>query len=71
MKAVILYKVESLHMYKNIFGKHRIEVRTISGDVIKINSDSETASLEKLRLIALAQTAYEEAAFWSVKALTI
>ena len=26
---------------------------------------------EKLRLIALAQTAYEEAAFWSVKALTI
>ena len=26
---------------------------------------------EKLRLIALAQTAYEEATFWSVKALTI
>ncbi len=26
---------------------------------------------EKLRLIALAQTAYEEASFWSVKALTI
>ena len=26
---------------------------------------------EKLRLIALAQTAYEEAAFWCVKALTI
>ena len=26
---------------------------------------------EKLRLIAIAQTAYEEAAFWSVKALTI
>lgn len=26
---------------------------------------------EKLRLIALAQTAYEEAAMWAVKALTI
>ena len=26
---------------------------------------------EKLRLIALAQTAYKEAAFWSVKALTM
>ena len=49
MKVIILDKVESLHMYKNIFGKHRIEVRTISGDVIKINSDSETASLEKLK----------------------
>ena len=57
MKAVILDKVESLHMYKNIFGKHIIEVRTISGKTTKINSNS--------------QTAYEEAAFWSVKALTI
>ena len=44
-------------MYKNIFGKHRIEVRTISGKTTKINSNS--------------QTAYEEATFWSVKALTI
>lgn len=26
---------------------------------------------EKIRLIALAQTAYEEAAMWAVKALTI
>lgn len=49
MKVIVLDKVESLHMYKNIFGKHRIEVRTISGDVIKINSDSETASLEKFK----------------------
>ena len=51
MKAVILYKVESLHMYKNIFGKHIIEVRTISGDVIKINSNSETGALEKFNTI--------------------
>lgn len=36
-----------------------------SEDVMKLLSG------EKLRLIALAQTAYEEAAFWSVKALTI
>ena len=36
-----------------------------SEDVMKLLSG------EKLRLIALAQTAYEEATFWSVKALTI
>lgn len=57
MKAVILDKVESIHLYKNIRGRHIIEVRTISGKTTKINSNS--------------QTAYEEATFWSVKALTI
>jgi len=31
MKVIVLDKVESLHMYKNIFGRHIIEVRTISG----------------------------------------
>lgn len=51
MKVIILDKVESLHMYKNIFGKHRIEVRTISGETTKINSDSETGALEKFNTI--------------------
>ena len=31
MKAIILDKVESIHLYKNIRGRHIIEVRTISG----------------------------------------
>lgn len=31
----------------------------------------QAVSGEKLRLIALAQTAYEEAAMWAVKALTM
>jgi hypothetical protein len=31
----------------------------------------EVVNTEKLRLIALAQTAYEEAAMWAVKAATI
>jgi len=31
----------------------------------------QVTSGEKLRLIALAQTAYEEACMWAVKALTI
>ncbi len=35
-----------------------------SPDQVKVTSG------EKLRLIALAQTAYEEAAMWAVKALT-
>lgn len=52
MKVVILDKLESLHMYKNIYGKHIIEVRTISGDIIKINSDSETKALEKFNTVA-------------------
>lgn len=33
--------------------------------------DGEEVFPEKLRLIALAQTAYEEAAMWAVKAATI
>jgi len=32
--------------------------------------DGEVVEPEKLRLIALAQTAYEEAAMWAVKAAT-
>ena len=51
MKVIILDKVESLHMYKNIFGKHVIEVRTISGETTKINSDSEIGALEKFNTI--------------------
>ena len=51
MKVIILDKVESLHMYKNIFGKHVIEVRTISGETTKINSDSETGALETFNTI--------------------
>ena len=51
LKVIVLDKVESLHMYKNIFGKHVIEVRTISGETTKINSDSETGALEKFNTI--------------------
>ena len=51
MKAVILDKVESIHLYKNIRGRHIIEVRTISGETTKINSDSETGALEKSNTI--------------------
>ena len=51
MKVTVLDKIESLHMYKNIFGKHVIEVRTISGKTTKINSDSETVALEKFNAI--------------------
>ena len=44
-------------------------------EVSKTYEASEAAlkivSGEKLRLISLAQTAYEEAAMWAVKALTI
>ena len=36
----------------------------------KSPSDLQNQSGEKLRLIALAQTAYEEAAMWAVKAAT-
>ena len=51
MKAVILDKVESIHLYKNIRGRHIIEVRTIYGETTKINSDSETGALEKSNTI--------------------
>lgn len=34
MKVVILDKVESLHMYKNIYGKHIIEVKEYLKDFI-------------------------------------
>ena len=37
----------------------------------KTPEDLKAQSGEKLRLIALAQTAYEEAAMWAVKAVTI
>ena len=51
MKAVILDKVESIHLYKNTRGRHIIEVRTISGKTTKINSNSETGALEKFNTI--------------------
>lgn len=44
-----------------------------TNEVSKTSSDSLTKNLvtgEKLRLISLAQTAYEEAAMWAVKAIT-
>ena len=51
MKVIILDKIESLRLYKNIRGRHIIEVRTISGKTTKINSDSETGALEKFNTI--------------------
>ena len=51
MKVIILDKIESLRLYKNIRGRHIIEVRTISGKTTKINSDSETRALEKFNTI--------------------
>ena len=49
------------------------QVHGVSLDSLYENSEDvmKLLSGEKLRLIALAQTAYEEATFWSVKALTI
>lgn len=48
--------------------------RVKNDEVSKTYDESEAQlkalSGEKLRLIALAQTAYEEAAMWSVKAIT-
>jgi hypothetical protein len=37
---------------------------------LRINKDGVSASSEKQRLISMAQTAYEEAGMWAVKALT-
>ena len=49
MKVIILDKVESLHMYKNIFGKHVIEVRTISGKNNKNKQQFRNRSFRKIQ----------------------
>lgn len=52
----------------NILEAHRSdEVSKTYGETPEVK---QSVSGEKLRLIALAQTAYEEAAMWAVKALT-
>lgn len=50
----------------NMLEEMRLPEPSKSGDVIKL-----PASSEKQRLISLAQTAYEEAAMWAVKAATL
>jgi hypothetical protein len=37
---------------------------------LRVNKDGVSASSEKQRLISMAQTAYEEAGMWAVKAIT-
>lgn len=51
----------------------RLKNDEVSKTYDKPNAESQVkaTSGEKLRLIALAQTAYEEACMWSVKALTM
>lgn len=51
-------------------------MQTIKNDEVSKTYESSASQLqatsgEKLRLIALAQTAYEEAAMWAVKAATL
>lgn len=48
----------------------RVKNDEVSKTYDKSQSQLQANSGEKLRLIALAQTAYEEAAMWSVKAIT-
>jgi hypothetical protein len=36
---------------------------------LRVNKDGVSASSEKQRLISMAQTAYEEAGMWAVKAI--
>jgi hypothetical protein len=44
--------------------KHRLHA------ILRVNKDGVSASSEKQRLISMAQTAYEEAGMWAVKAIT-
>lgn len=51
-------------------------LQATENDEVSVTYEKSTEQLqaqsgEKLRLISLAQTAYEEAAMWAVKALTI
>lgn len=57
----------------NVSGYNEIDkIKRTAADGIDYLEDLKAgASSEKIRLIALAQTAYEEWAQWSVKALTI
>ena len=48
---------------------HRIKNETASL-INQIDSLKDSSEPEKIRLISLAQTAYEEAAMWAVKAAT-
>lgn len=48
----------------------RIKNDEVSKTYDKPNAQLQATSGEKLRLIALAQTTYEEAAMWAVKAIT-
>jgi hypothetical protein len=45
--------------------KHRLHAS------LRVNKDGVSASSEKQRLISMAQTAYEEAGMWAVKAITV
>lgn len=54
-----------------------VDIKQMTADLIDLldevrNEEAirQNVSGEKLRLIALAQTAYEEAAMWAVKAVT-
>ena len=67
---------DAVAKFKNKTAELIDDLQSIKNDeVSKTYELSEEAlkyiSGEKLRLIALAQTAYEESTFWSVKALTI
>lgn len=57
----------------NVSGESTIDdtKRRAAEDIDFLETLKKNASGEKIRLIALAQTAYEEAAMWSVKAQTI
>lgn len=60
----------------NVDGSSRVdEIKFKSADLINVceslkPTDGSIMSGEKARLISLAQTAYEEAAMWAVKAAT-
>jgi hypothetical protein len=61
------FKVKSAELIDKLQSIRNDEV---SKTYEKSPSQLQITSGEKLRLIALAQTAYEEAAMWSVKAIT-
>ena len=67
---------DAVAKFKNKTAELIDDLQAIKNDeVSKTYENSEEAlkdiSGEKLRLIALAQTAYEESCMWAVKALTI